>query len=340
MAKRRGASLIEAIVAASLMAALSVSLLSMANGSVSLQKATREQLVAGNLVLQKWQVLAQSDYAAIASLAAAPVAGTPYSVEVIVDPEQDDGTGTLFKPTTINVFSSGKADPVHQLRQPKYKLPAPVAVIHGKAKYDVPGDFTWTVPAGVSIIWVSGAGGGGGGACGASNYDGGGGGGAAAVIAQQITVSAGSTLNIHVATGGAGGKKSGGGGACTIDAAQGDQSRITGYLTLAGGMYGGTAYSSGVPYYIQYYSAATGTRGGAGGQQGGQSMECSITQMSYQRCEITGRGNYGGGTVFGTGGAPGTYPNNSGTGYGSGGAGGIPGYSGGDGAPGFLLIEW
>ena len=78
------------------------------------------------------------------------------------------------------------------------------AVPHGRRMFGTPGTYSFTVPAGVSAVWVSASGGGGGGGCGYTSYSltGGSGGGAAAVMADSLGVTPGRTYTITVGSGG------------------------------------------------------------------------------------------------------------------------------------------
>ena len=76
---------------------------------------------------------------------------------------------------------------------------ATAAAPHGKQRFTANG--TFTVPAGVTTVWVSMSGGGGGGGGGGSSV-GGGGGGADAVLAESLTVTSGSAYTITVGAGG------------------------------------------------------------------------------------------------------------------------------------------
>ncbi len=190
-----------------------------------------------------------------------------------------------------------------------------VVAPHGKQRFTSSG--TFTVPAGVTKVWVSMSGGGGGGSDGYFDGAGGGGGGAHAVIAQQVSVSGGEGIIITVGTGGGAG-------------ASGGTSSFGSYISTPGGSAGGSRNAGGIG----------GTSGGAGGSNGG----------------VGGRilqGGTGGGSIFGAGGNVnmGSYigAGGNGGGYGAGGAGGYMvdfyGYSsgvgaGGIGSQGFVLVEW
>ena len=188
-------------------------------------------------------------------------------------------------------------------------------------------DNTWTVPTGVTVVWLTGTGGGGGGGgfgtgstagypggCmypqGGACYQGGGGGGggAAAVVKYQVSVTEGTIYTIVIGQGGVqlAPYQVGGAGSATSFGT---------LLTLAGGG-GANNVCGGEP----------GPAGGPGGQPGEQGGD---------------NGGKGGDTLFGVGGG-GDAGGDPGTGYGSGGGGTTwsAAGSGGNGAPGFLTIEW
>ncbi len=188
-------------------------------------------------------------------------------------------------------------------------------------------DATWTCPPDVTTIFLTGTGGGGAGGgfgtgstAGYSNGcidpqqggcfegGGGGGGGAAAVAKQQITVSPGTAYTIVIGHGG------GHSPPYQVGIAGGDTT-FGSLLTLAGG--GGAN---------NVFNGAPGAAGGSGGQAGAQGGS---------------QGGKGGDTSFGIGGG-GSGAGDPGTGYGAGGGGTTwsAAGTGGDGAPGFLEIEW
>ena len=215
----------------------------------------------------------------------------------------------------------------------------------GKQRFVANGSFT--VPLGVTTIWVSGCGGGGGGGgsggvnCSGGGWaaTGGGGGGGAGqyAIRQAFSVTPGQVLTVAVGgagSGGSGGAVAGNGGTGT----SGGATTLTGAgvaLTLAGGTGGvGSAGVNGV---------AVASPGGAGGSQGGTSGGYALAIGGYGY-DHGGLGGVGGAGPFGT---PG--PSGGGAfGYGCGGGGvqGVltastaTGFVGGVGSPGFLEIEW
>ncbi len=132
---------------------------------------------------------------------------------------------------------------------------------------------------------------------------GGGGGGAAAVIAQQVSVSGGTNISITIGSGGIGL------GGIGYSDGHGGTSSFGSYITTPGG--GGGSGDSG------------GVYGGPGGSSG-------LYGAAY--------GGLGGGSIFGSGGSPSSYIN--GGGYGGGGGGSAGSGYGGNGTPGFVLVEW
>lgn len=164
--------------------------------------------------------------------------------------------------------------------------------------YNEPGNYIYTVPDGIYMLYVSAAaGGGGGGGCnyGSGGYGGGGGGGAA-VFNRAIFAEPGEQISITVGSGGVGGTYAGSGTAET--GADGGNTMFGSYFTLLGGK-GGTG--------------ASGTKGGKGGVAGGEGggVGGTYTNTSTPQPGITGpvaptdSGAYyhfGGGGSLGTGG--------------------------------------
>lgn len=208
----------------------------------------------------------------------------------------------------------------------------------GLARFTTSGSFT--VPAGVTTIIVSGCGGGGGGGGSQTSINttvagSGGGGGAGFVIRQPITVTPGQVLAVTIGTGGVGGAAGGGTGGV------GGTTSAGSIVNLLGG--GGGSVGQ---------SLANSASGGSPGNLSG-----TITGgWGGDSQSIEGGGAYGGmggQSPFGSAGA--TVRGNSspldgqpsqGFGAGGGGAGGgntnaaHQGAKGGNGAPGILIIEW
>lgn len=190
---------------------------------------------------------------------------------------------------------------------------------HGKRRFP-PASGTFTVPAGVTTVWVS-MSGGGGGSSGSSRITtgGAGGGGAHAIIAQPLTVTPGATYSITVGAGGAGSAGS------TLSS------------SVAGGNGGASSFGALFSTPGGFGGAAGGLAGGAAGGAGGVAGVAGIV------------GGVAGGSIFGVGGlgaaAGGAGFGGAGFGGGGGGggritAGGAGAGGGGAGSPGFVLVEW
>lgn len=221
---------------------------------------------------------------------------------------------------------------------------------------------TFSVPANVTTIWISGvAGGGGGGGGGSNNITGqiggaGGGGGAGQAAFKKIQpVTPGENIAITVGLGGAGGAGGTAGNDNAASGANGTDSIIGTYLTLDRGNGGGNGS------YSAFASGSTGL-GGVGGSGG----TFGALIDGQQGGSGNGSGNYdpanafyfnsgdGGSTLFGSGGkgvrmatAGNGVVGNVASSYGAGGAGGgisivnpSSGGAGGAGSDGMVLIEW
>lgn len=197
----------------------------------------------------------------------------------------------------------------------------------GKERFTSIGTFTFSVPAGVTKVWVSMSGGGGGGG-GGGQYNAGGGGGGGSVLSQEVPIPNGVTsIPVEVGYGGLQ-------GAVQEDGKPGGRSSFGSFVIANGGSEGfrGTTIGGGVGG--NGGSATGGVSGGHGGDRGGSNP------------------GIGGGSIFGNGGDGGDsnvdgWSGRRGGGYGGGGGGG-PGHvtnpnrrnNGGDGSPGFVLVEW
>jgi hypothetical protein len=181
-----------------------------------------------------------------------------------------------------------------------------VGAAHGKQLFTSSG--TFTVPAGVTTVWLTGSGGGGGGGASWAAV-GGGGGGAHAVVSYPVTVTPGANYAVTIGQGGA--------GAPAGSWADGNPGTATTFGTLASLGGGGAGRGNG---------GLGGAPGGTGGAWGG-----------------SGARDNGGGSIFGNGGMGGGVDGIGlpGGGYGGGGGGATMQYSNaGRGSPGFLLVEW
>jgi hypothetical protein len=170
---------------------------------------------------------------------------------------------------------------------------------------------TFTVPAGITEVWVSMCGGGGGGGSGgASWYGGGGGGGGNAVLRQVVAVTPGANIAVTIG---------GGGGA----AAAGGVSSFGTSISMSGG---GAATNGG---------SSGGVEGGPGASQG-----------AFRNMYLYGSGTFngtgvGGGNLLSPTTQNRTSGNRAGAGYGSGGTGQYANSgNGAAGSSGICIIEW
>lgn len=134
---------------------------------------------------------------------------------------------------------------------------------------------SWTVPDGVTEIFVEGCGGGGGGGGGGeTGGGGGGGGGAGAIVKLSQTVTSLDLLNITIGAGGTGGARASGANTPGSPGVAGANTTITGTgvsLTFYGGGYGGGgghgagAGTSGGDTEFASGGTTTGNNGGGGG---------------------------------------------------------------------------
>jgi hypothetical protein len=223
-----------------------------------------------------------------------------------------------------------------------------LATIKGIQRFTSSGSFT--VPAGVTQIWVSGcAAGGGGGATLATNSSsfitGGSGGGAGQSVRRiPIAVTPGQVIPVTIGAPGTGGTPASDnatdGGATQLGAAGA-------LLNLLGG--GKGKVGSGATAFPANYG---GPQGGAGYPGGSYASDTNVFSASTA---TGGNGGLGGISPFGAPGSPGRGAANqsvspfAGSGYGAGGSGAgaaytstgsAPGVAGGNGQPGYLEIEW
>lgn len=189
---------------------------------------------------------------------------------------------------------------------------------------------TFTVPSGISTIYITGGGGGGGGGAGAASStganSGGGGGAGAAINKSAFSVTPGATITITIGSAGSAGTFSGGGGGV---GGTGTSTIVGTLVTILAGQGGG--------------SPGGGLAGGSGGTAGssGSSLNTNPTPAAFGLAGGTGGGNIVGG-VGGSGGGNSSSPTSGLYGGGGGGGNSSSGTSG-NGAPGgngFLLVEW
>ena len=215
-------------------------------------------------------------------------------------------------------------------------------------------DGSFTVPVGVSTIWISGVAGGGGASGGSGQisslgtyvYLGSGGGSGQAAFKKIQPVTQGEVIPITIGLGGAGGAGGAGGGNVGIDGSNGTDTIVGTYLTLDHGNGGLTALGGGGGTGGTFGALIDGQDGADG--SGGDSTKLDGTMLNFYSGD-------GGSNLFGAGGrgkrmysgvSP-TPDGRAGTGYGSGGSGGsystsasVSGGTGGAGSNGMVLIEW
>ena len=207
------------------------------------------------------------------------------------------------------------------------------------------GNGSFTVPNGVTTIWVSGCAGGGGGAGASGNNGvaqqaGGGGGGGAGqwVLRQPYTVTPGQVITITIGTAGSAGSGGAAGVTSGVNGGSGGSTIVGSLVTLTGGggggagvNNGGSTIGSGGATGSGYPNGSTGDDGYAGAG-GGAGASCPFGGGSPRV-----RGSQGIGIS-----------NIVGYGFGAGGGGGggcyaasaVAGGNGSAGLPGMVLIEW
>lgn len=224
-------------------------------------------------------------------------------------------------------------------------IKALIAAKHGVKTFSAAGSFT--VPADIYTVYVSGigggGGGGGGGGCisGTSGAGGGGGGVGSFTFKKAITVTPGQVIAVTIGAGGSAGAA----GTSTANGGNGGAGGATSFgslLTLSGGAAGSGAQSA-TSSNASVAGGAAGAGGGAGSDGSkGYSLPLGIPGIgSGSPFGSTGPHSRSGDSSGGGGATP--------VGYGGGGGGGGGAYSGstassggpgGAGAPGFLIVEW
>ncbi len=248
-------------------------------------------------------------------------------------------------------------------------------VRHYSQLFTLSGSFTPTVP----LVYITGCAGGGGGAGGHNANPGAGGGGGTGgqcVSKMPVAVTPGAVLTLTVGIAGVGGAAGANGGVVSTTTSiaglpigtytllgSGTAAATFGAVDVAGnGGYcgvtaGGTGDTDGGQQNAQCaYRTAGGdlvgtTTGASGGSDSTAGGACNLPQGGYSTgAAVTGAaasgtmggGGCGGSTSFGVGGAGGSgaVGTTASVGYGGGGGGGAATFAGGNGAPGFLLLEW
>jgi hypothetical protein len=254
------------------------------------------------------------------------------------------GTGTLTQSANLNINGGGSnisveaGDHYRAVANTTSQIDVFVTKKSGKA-VTPPGGIqqfsangTFTVPAGITTIYVTACAGGGGGAGGASSSSCGGGGGGAGdfVFKSPYTVTPGASISITIGAAGTAGPANSAGGA-------GGNTVIGSLVTLTGGTGGFAPGNSAIP------------GAGGGGNTGGQGG--SIVIVSFGSSASFGTGGTGGACFLGLAGRGGSctpagtaQSGSTGAGFGAGGGGGgsssSGGAVGGAGRPGYVIIEW
>ncbi|MEO2217323.1 hypothetical protein ABGV49_09685 [Chromobacterium vaccinii] len=277
------------------------------------------------------------------------VAGAPGALNTLQELAAALGNDQNFAATITNQLAgkAGKATTLagYGISDAQTKTQSDARYFQRLARFTNNGQFT--VPDGVTRIYVSGCAGGGGGGgspSGSSSWmaSAGGGGAGVSVLRQDYVVKSGQTLNITIGgagSGGLGGAANTGGSIGSNGTKGGDTSIAEINLTLAGG--GGGMGGNNVG----------GWGNGSGPGSGGQGMPAGTVGWSGPNSAVCYPGGLGGNSPFGGGGGTVGWSwagntSQNGAGFGSGGGGGfaaglnMPGIAGANGAPGVIFIEW
>lgn len=230
---KRGYTLVEVIVAVTLITTLVASYVNLFNGMLTSTTYFRNNMTAQMLAANKWKELDLVAYASLAAEAKAVVGTTGLQREVILGTEVDMGGGNKKRDVTINVYKTGNATPLYTA--PKTVTSTGTATVAARGKIFYTSSTTWTVPAGVSKVWVTAVGGGSGGRYGYST------GSAAAVVnSNPVTVTPGEVITITVGAGGAARSSGGASSFGTYVVAGGGSFRMTSPYYGLGGIASGS----------------------------------------------------------------------------------------------------
>lgn len=295
-------------------------------------------------------VTTQNDYESLPALATGFQSGKASSAQINKALRQATFVASTLAQAISNILAVDVLDDGNQSKLVSQLISAmtrnSLAIIR-QQRFTTSGPFT--VPDGVTTLYLSGcgAGGGGGGSGGAVNntsFGGGGGGGGAgqAVIRQAVSVTPGQTINITIGVGGTAGLANTSQAAAGSNGGNGGNTMFGSLLTLLGGGFGGGGgFGSN---YAQGGAAGAGYPNGAAGNDGSVSYATATGGVGAS-------GPYGGGGGGGKASRGRFVVDLSGAGFGSGGGGGggiypqgdttgLAGNDGGKGAPGFAMIEW
>lgn len=297
-------------------------------------------------------VTTQADYEGLPALQTGFQSGKASSAQINKALRQSTFVTASLAQAVSNILS---ADVLDDGNQPKLvtqilsALTKSALSVTRQQRYIASGAFT--VPDGVTTIYLSGCAAGGGGASGATNnggqsslVGGGGGGAGQSIIKQAYSVTPGQVISITIGSGGNGAQAPASGGGYNGNA--GGNTTVSGLVTLIGGTGG---YAGGI---VTNNSAGGGGAGGYGGE--GYPAGSSGADGNY-----AGNGGSGASSMFGGGGGGSRAIKSNPTdthllgqpayGYGSGGGGSggayganvaLVSYAAGNGAPGLIIVEW
>jgi mucin-19 len=186
------------------------------------------------------------------------------------------------------------------------------------------GSGTFTVPSGITSVWVTMIGGGSGGAGDSSGNGAGGGGAGAFCIKRAVSVTAGAGVTVTIGGGGAGGASSIGsdGSATSFGSVSVSGANAGGYIGNASNTLAGNGGAAGNSRQYQFPAGSLGGKGGTTWTSGG----------------VTWAGGAGG--LYGNGGNSGTSANAGSAADANSGGGGGGGNGGGAGGSGIVIVEW
>ncbi|WP_260448377.1 phage tail protein [Burkholderia cenocepacia] len=322
-------------------------------------------------------VLSQADYANLAAVATGFQSGTAQSAacnkvwrqssimsaviaQFIVSrtnqPVVDDGTTATILQNLLASTAANGGDPTVAFQVAAAtsgnQAPRLSQVVGMRQAFTSSGSFT--VPIGITTIWVSGCSAGGGGGAGGATaghstlVGGGGGGGGGAGQSLQPTpyaVTPGQVIAITIGAGGIGASAPGSGDNAGGNGTSGGTTIVGSLVSLsgAGGGFGGGAAAAN-----QLGSGGAGGNGGVGFPGGSGGLDSNYTGNGGAGAS-GGFGGGGGSGRAGAGASPvggmsaavtGNYGGGGGGGGGAYGTNAEPGSAGGNGASGFILIEW
>ena len=292
-------------------------------------------------------------------LAPAPIVGNGHSPlqgnEIAADADVWlQWNGSIGTGSWVLIGSAGAALPIAHATKTQHAvtLGQLQGELRGNRTFTTAGSFT--VPANVTTLYISGCAGGGGGGGGAGNKTegaagscGGGGGAGEFLEDEPVAVTPGQVIQIVIGAEGSGGGAGAPDGKSATPGSDGGDTILGSLMTLSGGKGGEEGKNPGV-------SGAAGGIGGDGFPKGGSGSDGSakVDNAGWPGASgAGGAGSFGGGgpcqrSGIATPDSP-IFEGISASGFGSGGGGGAasytgigPGGTGGDGSPGFVRIKW